>query len=51
MSDSNVRPRPSRGSTAWHALFARGKLTAGETVLTLDTSGVSLFAGQFARMV
>lgn len=41
---------PCAAMTAWHALFARGKLTAGETVLTLGTGGVSLFAAQFARM-
>jgi NADPH:quinone reductase-like Zn-dependent oxidoreductase len=41
---------PCAALTAWHALFARGKLTAGETVLTLGTGGVSLFAAQFARM-
>jgi NADPH:quinone reductase-like Zn-dependent oxidoreductase len=41
---------PCAAVTAWHALFARGKLTAGETVLTLGTGGVSLFAAQFARM-
>src|SRR3970282_1587416 len=41
---------PCAAVTAWHALFARGKLTAGEIVLTLGTGGVSLFAAQFARM-
>lgn len=41
---------PCAAVTAWHALFARGGLTAGETVLTLGTGGVSLFAAQFARM-
>jgi NADPH:quinone reductase-like Zn-dependent oxidoreductase len=41
---------PCAAVTAWHALFARGKLTAGETVLTLGTGGVSLFAAQFARL-
>ena len=41
---------PCAAMTAWHALFARGHLTAGETVLTLGTGGVSLFAAQFARM-
>ncbi len=40
---------PCAAVTAWHALFARGRLTAGETVLTLGTGGVSLFAVQFAR--
>jgi NADPH:quinone reductase-like Zn-dependent oxidoreductase len=41
---------PCAALTAWHALFARGNLTAGETVLTLGTGGVSLFVTQFARM-
>ena len=41
---------PCAAVTAWHALFAKGGLTAGETVLTLGTGGVSLFAVQFARM-
>ena len=41
---------PCAAVTAWHALFARGGLTAGETVLTLGTGGVSLFAAQFARL-
>ncbi|MBI2319224.1 MAG: NAD(P)-dependent alcohol dehydrogenase [Betaproteobacteria bacterium] len=41
---------PCAALTAWHALFARGGLTAGETVLTLGTGGVSLFAVQFARL-
>ena len=41
---------PCAAVTAWHALFARGGLTAGETVLTLGTGGVSLFAVQFARI-
>lgn len=40
---------PCAAVTAWHALFAKGNLTAGETVLTLGTGGVSLFAAQFAR--
>jgi NADPH:quinone reductase-like Zn-dependent oxidoreductase len=41
---------PCAALTAWHSLFARGRLTAGETVLTLGTGGVSLFAMQFARI-
>jgi NADPH:quinone reductase-like Zn-dependent oxidoreductase len=41
---------PCAAMTAWHALFTRGHLTAGETVLTLGTGGVSLFAAQFAQM-
>jgi NADPH:quinone reductase-like Zn-dependent oxidoreductase len=39
---------PCAGVTAWHALFA-GSFTCGETVLTLGTGGVSVFATQFAH--
>lgn len=41
---------PCAGLTAWHALFGVGDpLLPGETVLTLGTGGVSLFALQFAK--
>ncbi len=50
MSFEQAATLPCAAMTAWHALFARGHLTAGETVLTLGTGGVSLFAMQFARM-
>ncbi len=40
---------PCAGVTAWHAVIEEG-LKPGETVLTLGTGGVSLFALQFARM-
>ncbi len=39
---------PCAGVTAWNALFESGGLEADETVLTLGTGGVSLFALQFA---
>ncbi|WP_421838258.1 zinc-dependent alcohol dehydrogenase family protein [Novosphingobium sp.] len=39
---------PCAGVTAWHALFERGKLTAGETVLVQGTGGVALFGLQLA---
>jgi NADPH:quinone reductase-like Zn-dependent oxidoreductase len=39
---------PCAAVTAWQALFARGQLKAGETVLTLGTGGVSIFAMQLA---
>ena len=39
------------GLTAWRALVVNGKLKAGDTVLTLGTGGVSIFALQFARMM
>lgn len=41
---------PCAGLTAWHALMGVGpSLQAGQTVLTLGTGGVSLFALQFAK--
>jgi len=39
---------PCAGVTAWHALITGG-FTCGETVLTLGTGGVSVFATQFAH--
>ena len=39
------------GLTAWRALVSDGPLKAGETVLTLGTGGVSMFALQFAKMM
>jgi len=41
---------PCAGVTAWHALAMSGRLKAGETVLTLGTGGVSIFALQFAKL-
>jgi NADPH:quinone reductase-like Zn-dependent oxidoreductase len=41
---------PCAAVTAWNALIDTGKLKAGETVLTLGTGGVSVFAVQFAKM-
>jgi NADPH:quinone reductase-like Zn-dependent oxidoreductase len=40
---------PCAAVTAWHALFARGGLAPGETVLLLGTGGVSIFALQLAK--
>jgi NADPH:quinone reductase-like Zn-dependent oxidoreductase len=37
--------------TAWRALVVNGGLKAGDTVLTLGTGGVSLFALQIARLM
>ncbi|MFE8070463.1 NAD(P)-dependent alcohol dehydrogenase [Marinobacteraceae bacterium S3BR75-40.1] len=39
------------GLTAWRALVVDGGLKAGDTVLTLGTGGVSIFALQFARLM
>jgi NADPH:quinone reductase-like Zn-dependent oxidoreductase len=41
---------PCAGLTAWNALVADGKISAGDTILTLGTGGVSIFALQFARL-
>lgn len=41
---------PCAAVTAWHALAESGHLTSGETVLTLGTGGVSIFALQFAKL-
>ena len=39
---------PCAAVTAWQALFDRGRLQPGDTVLTLGTGGVSVFALQLA---
>jgi NADPH:quinone reductase-like Zn-dependent oxidoreductase len=41
---------PCAAVTVWHALVTFGRLKAGDTVLTLGTGGVSVFAAQFAKM-
>jgi NADPH:quinone reductase-like Zn-dependent oxidoreductase len=41
---------PCAAVTAWNALITSGSLNAGETVLTLGTGGVSVFALQFSKM-
>jgi NADPH:quinone reductase-like Zn-dependent oxidoreductase len=41
---------PCAAVTAWNALVVSGNSKAGDTVLTLGTGGVSIFALQFAKM-
>jgi len=41
---------PCAAVTAWNALVVSGGLKAGDTVLTLGTGGVSIFALQLAKM-
>jgi NADPH:quinone reductase-like Zn-dependent oxidoreductase len=41
---------PCAALTAWHALAFSGNVKPGETVLTLGTGGVSVFAIQFAKL-
>ena len=48
LSDEEAACLPCAGVTAWYALVTRGHLQAGDTVLTLGTGGVSVFALQFA---
>ncbi|MBI2322008.1 MAG: NAD(P)-dependent alcohol dehydrogenase [Chloroflexi bacterium] len=50
LSDAEAATLPCAALTAWNALIAQGGLTPGETVLTLGTGGVSIFALQFARL-
>ncbi len=51
LSDAECATLPCAAVTAWRALITEGGITAGSTVLTLGTGGVSLFALQIARMV
>ncbi len=41
---------PCAAVTAWNALVVSGNLKAGDTVLTLGTGGVSIFALQLAKI-
>ncbi len=41
---------PCAAVTAWNALFVSGGVKPGDSVLTLGTGGVSIFALQFAHM-
>jgi len=41
---------PCAAVTAWNALRVSGNVKAGDTVLTLGTGGVSIFAVQIAKM-
>lgn len=41
---------PCAALTAWHALEVSGSIQSGDSVLTLGTGGVSIFALQFAKV-
>ncbi len=41
---------PCGALTAWNALTVAGRIKSGETVVTLGTGGVSIFALQFAKL-
>jgi len=48
LSDEEAACLPCAGVTAWSALVTHGGLTAGDTLLTLGTGGVSIFGLQLA---
>ena len=48
MSLAEAATLPCAGVTAWHALFERGGLQPGDTVLVQGTGGVALFGLQLA---
>jgi NADPH:quinone reductase-like Zn-dependent oxidoreductase len=48
LSDEEAATLPCAAVTAWNALFAQGRLQAGESVLVQGSGGVSIFALQFA---
>lgn len=42
---------PSAGLTAWNAVVEAGAVKAGDTIVTIGTGGVSVFAMQWAKML
>ncbi|MBB2487520.1 NAD(P)-dependent alcohol dehydrogenase [Mitsuaria sp. WAJ17] len=48
LTDEEAATLPCAGLTAWHALFERGQVRAGETVLVQGTGGVALLGLQLA---
>jgi NADPH:quinone reductase-like Zn-dependent oxidoreductase len=50
MSFEQAATLPCAAVTAWNAALVKGNLQPGQTVVTLGTGGVSLFAIQFALM-
>ncbi|MBE7516867.1 MAG: NAD(P)-dependent alcohol dehydrogenase [Chloracidobacterium sp.] len=51
LSPEEAATLPCAAVTAWNALMVSGRLERGETVLTLGTGGVSVFAVQIAKAV
>ena len=49
LTDVEAATLPCAAVTAWHALFERGNLQAGDTVLVQGTGGVALFGLQLAH--
>jgi len=50
MSYEDASTLQSAGLTAWNAIVENGRVKPGETVVTLGTGGVSVFAMQWAKM-
>ena len=50
LSDAEAATLPCAAVTAWRALFTEGGLRPGQTLLTIGTGGVSLFAAQLGRL-
>jgi NADPH:quinone reductase-like Zn-dependent oxidoreductase len=50
LSFTEAATLPCAAVTAWHALISEGRLKPGDTVVTLGSGGVSLFALQFAKL-
>jgi NADPH:quinone reductase-like Zn-dependent oxidoreductase len=51
LSTAEAATLPCAAVTAWHGLFARGGMRAGDTLLVQGTGGVALFGLQFAVAV
>jgi NADPH:quinone reductase-like Zn-dependent oxidoreductase len=50
LSFAEAATLPCAAVTAWHALIEAARIKPGQTVLTLGTGGVSVFAVQFAKL-
>jgi NADPH:quinone reductase-like Zn-dependent oxidoreductase len=51
ISFTDASTLPSAGLTAWNAIVEAGGVKAGDTVVTIGTGGVSVFAMQWAKML
>jgi len=51
LSHEDAGTLPSAGLTAWQAVVATGKIEPGETMVTIGTGGVSVFAAQWGKMM
>ncbi len=51
LSTAEAATLPCAALTAWHGLFTRGGMRAGDTLLVQGTGGVALFGLQFANAV